>query len=123
MAQANRIYKLEKANVKTSTENDCQAWHHGSAAEILSLRAISFHVATGLCPGCSASHPAPCLWPGRAVEDGPKPWDLQPTWETPGSWLWVVSALAVLALCGMNQQMENFSVFLHKSYLSNKNKS
>ncbi|XP_058535116.1 chromatin modification-related protein MEAF6 isoform X1 [Ochotona princeps] len=24
----------------------------------------------------------PCLWPGKAVEDGPKPWDPEPTRET-----------------------------------------
>ena len=43
----------------------------------------------GLSPGCSTSHPAPCLWPGKAVEDGS--WDpvtsMEDPEETPGSWL------------------------------------
>ena len=29
-------------------------------------------------PGSSASHPAPCFWPGKAVENGPKLWDPAP---------------------------------------------
>ena len=33
-------------------------------------------------PGVPASHPAPCLWPGKAVKDGPKPWDPAPVWKT-----------------------------------------
>ena len=28
------------------------------------------------------SLPAPCLWPRKAVEDGPKLWDPAPAWET-----------------------------------------
>ena len=33
-------------------------------------------------PGCPASLPAPCLWPGKAVENGLKLWDPAPMWET-----------------------------------------
>ena len=33
-------------------------------------------------PGIPASHPAPCLWPGKSIEDGPKPWYAAHTWET-----------------------------------------
>ena len=33
-------------------------------------------------PGSPTSHPAPCLWPGKAVEDGPKPWDPAPECKT-----------------------------------------
>ena len=36
----------------------------------------------GSSPCSPASHPASCLWPGKAIEDGPKPWDPAPTWET-----------------------------------------
>ncbi|XP_058517282.1 urotensin-2B isoform X2 [Ochotona princeps] len=35
--------------------------------------------------GLSSSHPykrAPCVWPGKAVEDSQKPWDPAPAWET-----------------------------------------
>ena len=34
-------------------------------------------------PSAPTSHPARCLWPGKAVEDGPRPWDPVPMWETP----------------------------------------
>ena len=37
---------------------------------------------TGSNPGTPASNPDPCLWPGKAAEDGLKPWDPAPTWET-----------------------------------------
>ena len=30
------------------------------------------HMGAGSNPGSPASLPAPCLWPGKAVEDGPK---------------------------------------------------
>ena len=30
-------------------------------------------------PSSSTSHPDPCLWPGKAVKDGPKHWDLPPS--------------------------------------------
>ena len=33
-------------------------------------------------PGSPASLPALCLWPRKAVEDGPKLWDPAPVWET-----------------------------------------
>ena len=33
-------------------------------------------------PSDPASLPAPCLWPWKAVEDGPKLWDPAPAWET-----------------------------------------
>ena len=33
-------------------------------------------------PGSPASLPAPCLWPGKAVENTPKLWDPAPAWET-----------------------------------------
>ena len=32
-------------------------------------------------PGGPASLPAPCLWPGKAVKEGPKPWEPAPAWE------------------------------------------
>ena len=31
------------------------------------------HMGAGSCPSCSTSHPAPYLWPGKAVEEGSKP--------------------------------------------------
>ena len=33
-------------------------------------------------PGSPTSQPAPCLWLGKAAEDGPKPWEPASAWET-----------------------------------------
>ena len=46
------------------------------------VHVLGFYVATGSCSSCSTSHPAPCLWPRKAAEDGPKPWDPAPSGET-----------------------------------------
>ena len=40
------------------------------------------HMGAGSNPSSPASLPAPCLWPGKAVEDGPKLWEPAPAWET-----------------------------------------
>ena len=37
---------------------------------------------TGSNPSDLASKTAPYLWPGKAAEDGPKPWDPAPIWDT-----------------------------------------
>ena len=34
-------------------------------------------------PGSPTSLPAPCLWPGKAVKDGPRLWDPASAWENP----------------------------------------
>ena len=47
-----------------------------------SLQALGSHMGASSFPGYSASHLAPCLWPGKAVEDSPKPRDPVPAWET-----------------------------------------
>ena len=44
----------------------------GLAAKILTLNTWESHMGAGSNP----------LWPGKAVEDGPKPWDSAFTWET-----------------------------------------
>ena len=71
------------------------------------------------------SLPAPCLWPGKAVEDGPKLWEPAPTWETGrGSWLRIGIASAVVLTWGVNHRMEDLPLCLSSLYirLSNKNK-
>ena len=40
--------------------------------EVLGLIMLGSHTDTGSNPGSPASHPAPCLWPERAVKDGPR---------------------------------------------------
>ena len=71
-------------------------------------------------PGGPASHPAPCLWPGKAVEDGP---DLGPSTcmrdpeEAPGSWFRIGSALAIAATWGVNPWIEDLPLCLSSSSL------
>ena len=40
------------------------------------------HMGAGSNPCSPASLPAPCLWPGKAVKNGPRLWDPAPAWET-----------------------------------------
>ena len=58
------------------------ALRHGLVAKVLTLNAPGSYMDTSSNPSGPASHPAPCLWPGKAVEDGPKLWDPAPTWDT-----------------------------------------
>ena len=58
------------------------AWGGCIAAEVLALSTPGSRMGTGSHQGSSTSHPAPCLLPGKAVEDGPKTWDPAPMWET-----------------------------------------
>ena len=58
------------------------AWQCGLVAKVLALNTPGSHMGAGSNPGSSTSHPAPCLQPGKAVEDGPNPWDYAPVWET-----------------------------------------
>ena len=79
---------------------------HGLAAKVLALNAPGCHKGAGSNPCSSTFHPAPCLWPGKAVENSPKPWDPAPVWDTqrklPGSWLWISAAPAVAVTWEVN---------------------
>ena len=60
----------------------------GLAAEVLTLSTPGSLMGADSNPRGPASHPAPCLWPGKAVKDSPKPWNPVPPWETwKSSWL------------------------------------
>ena len=65
------------------------------------------------------SHPAPCLWPGKAVEDGPRAWDPAPVWKTweeaLGFWLQISAVPAVVATWGVNHWMEDLPLCLSSS--------
>lgn len=72
------------------------------------------HIGASSGPGFFTSCPAPCCWPGKAVEDDTRPWVPGFTWE---SWKkQVVSGFrwAQLRLLwpfgGMKQGMEELSV-------------
>ena len=62
-------------------------------------------------PSSPASHPAPCLWPGKAVGESPTPWDPAAEWETwkrllaPG--LRIGTAPAIAAAWGVNYWVKN----------------
>ena len=43
--------------------------------KVLILNMLGPHMGDDSDLGSSTSHPAPCLSPGKAFEDGPKPWD------------------------------------------------
>ena len=68
---------------------------------------------TGYNPCGPASHPAPCMWPGKAVKDGPKPWNPGPVWETwKSSWLRIGTAPAIVVTYRVKHQTGNISVSL-----------
>ena len=83
--------------------------------KVLSLHAPESHLGTGSNPGSPTSHPAPCLWPGKAGEDGP---ELGPCThvgdpeEVPGSQLRTGAAPAVAVTWGVNGWLEDFTLFL-----------
>ena len=58
------------------------ALRNGVVVKVLTLHVLGSHMGAASNPGGPASHPAPCLWPGKAVKDGPKLWDSAPAWET-----------------------------------------
>ena len=49
--------------------------------KVLALHAQDPMLAPVLIPAATLSHPAPCLWPRKAIKDGPKPGDPAPMWE------------------------------------------
>lgn len=71
--------------------------------------ALAFCVGAGLRLGCTTCCPDPCLWPGKAAEDGSSPEPLHPhrgdLEETPGS------GLAVVVIWGVNQWMKDLCFF------------
>ena len=46
------------------------------------MGAVLIPGSTGCNPGSPTSIPTPCLWPEKAVEDGPMFWDPAPVWDT-----------------------------------------
>ena len=77
---------------------------------MLALNALGSNMGADSNPSSPASHPAPSLWSGKAVEEGPKPWNPAPTWETwRSSWLLALTgaALAVVVTWGVNHRTED----------------
>ena len=56
--------------------------HGGLVVKVLALNMPGSHMGASSNPGSSTSHPAPCLWPRKAVKDVPKARDPAPMWET-----------------------------------------
>ena len=59
-----------------------RAWRRGLEAKVLPLNTPGSHIGANSNFSSCTSHPAPCLWPGKEVEDGPMPWGSAPVWET-----------------------------------------
>ena len=76
------MHTEKKQISRTHFRNLYGAQHSGLASKVLALDAQGFRKGACSYPGSPASHPDPCLWPGKAVEDGPKPWDPAPLWDT-----------------------------------------
>ena len=76
-----RIF-CDESMIKLEINNKKRAWHDGLAAKVLALNSPGSHMCTGSNPGSPTSHPAPCLWPEKAVEDGPRSWEPTPASET-----------------------------------------
>ena len=74
------------------------AQQRGLVAKVLVLNSLGSHMGTGSSPGSSTSHPVPCLWPGKAVEDSLMLWDPAPMWETWKKFLDPGFGLACIAL-------------------------
>ena len=81
-------------------------------------------------PGSPASLSAPCLWPGKAVEDSPELWDPVPRWETRKRLL--ASDRHSMGRCaplgsessdGRSSSLSLLSVYLPFQWKNNKNES
>ena len=72
-------------------------------------------------PGSPASLPAPCLWPGKAVEDGPKLWDPAPMTGRV-SWLRIGIASSIALTWGVNHRTEDLPLCLSSLYIRLSNK-
>ena len=72
---------VTKTNKQT---NKYMGWaRRGSLVpRVLTLHTQGSHMGVGSNPGSPTFHLGPCLRPRKAVEDGPKPWDPAPMWET-----------------------------------------
>ena len=60
-------------------------WGPSAVAQVVKgphLARPGSHMGASSNPGSPTSLLAPCLWPGKAVQDGPKLWDPAPAWET-----------------------------------------
>ena len=95
--------------------------------EVLSLNAQVFYMGTGSNPRSFTSQSTPCLWPGKAMEDGSKPWDTGPCGRpsgVPGPQLWIGKAPAVMVTWEVNHWMEDLLCLSSTMYilLCNKNK-
>lgn len=72
------IYSHIFKSYKKMGEKIPWAWCSGVACKAVP----AFHMDRSSSPGYSISDSAPCVEPGKACGDGPKPWSTAPTWET-----------------------------------------
>ena len=94
----------------------------GAVAQVVNrprLARPGSHMGAGSNPGSPASLPAPCLWPGKAVKDGPGPWDPAPCGRPGrGSWLRIGITSARCAHLGSeSSDGRSFSLSLLSLYI------
>ena len=80
--------------------------------KVLAMHVPGFHMGDSSNPSSRTSHPAPCLWHGEAVVDGPKPSCVGDLQAALASWLEMSSAQAIVSTWGVNQQMEGYPLSL-----------
>ena len=57
-------------------------WYGSLVTKVLALHEPGSHLGISSNLACSTFHSTCCLWSGKMVEDGQKPWDLATAWET-----------------------------------------
>ena len=70
------------------------------------------HMGTGSSPCSPASHPAPCLWPGKAFADGPRLWDPAPGLASDRHSIGRCTHLGSESLDGRSSSLSLLSVYL-----------
>ena len=90
----------------------------GAVAQVVKVLALHAWDPIWFYPSSPASLPAPFLWPGKAVEDGPKLWVPAPAWETRKRLL----ASAVVLTWGVTHGTEDLPLCVSSLYISLSNK-
>ena len=97
-----------------------KAWHSGLVTKSSLCTYPGSHMGTGSCPGCSTSHPAPCLWLGKQLRIAQSLGTLHPHGRLGrGSWLLASDQLsqATVATWGVNRDRRSSSLSLLSVYL------
>ena len=111
---------LKSTDTLEAKYNTFGAQRNSAVVKVLAFCMPGSHMDAGSNPGQPASHPAPCLWPGKAVKDGPNPWNLAPVGdleEAPGSWLQIWLSSSCCAHLGSQQSIGRSSSLSSSLYI------